>query len=434
MTSQPNLSVLGFIPKQLVQVSVGRYQVNLYPKLSPSTSVVERAHAFQICKSALSALNINICILFNALGSQLNCMATIDGLVYNYTQIYKEGWFNPANLQILSFHDSTGMQINNTTIVRNPAFLLPVVNGPVADCHQKDVCYVCVQLSLNFAGLLGPQHIGASVIKSMYYIELPQTSVNMTNGAGAAYVLTTYHGPADITLMTAKQFLVNIINPCLQRGPISLSHANFNLQEANTDSTTVKDQLINKILVLGYASICTSVFAILCPGYSNQPHAILDHIRQASPRPDGQIIVASVHEFIQHFISASRPFAAQKTLPISICDHIIHNLDRRIIPSFHKLYSDHSMPHNLDGAIQRKKVQEILAATQQVEDEVHQVQEIARGITGQSFHYKAPLGTPTAETTAVPIAVGTYPSQAERTLAKYESKGSFSSAVKSPYE
>jgi hypothetical protein len=204
MTSQHDLSILGFIPKQLVPVSVGLYQVSLYPKLSPSASVVERAHAFQICKSALSALNINICILFDTLGSQLNCMATINSLVYDYTQIYEEGWFNPANLQILSFHDSTGMQINNTTIVCNPAILCLVVKGPVADCRQKDVCYVRVQLSFDFAGMLGPQHIGVSVIKSMYYIKLPQTLVNMTNGAGAAYVLTTYHGPADITSMTTE--------------------------------------------------------------------------------------------------------------------------------------------------------------------------------------------------------------------------------------
>jgi hypothetical protein len=207
MTSQPDLSVLGIIPEQLVPVSVGHYQVNLYPKLSPSASVVERAHAFQICKSALSALNIDIRILFDSLGSQLNCMATIDGLVYNYMQIYKEVWFNPANLQILSFHDSTGTQINNTTIARNPAILLPVVNGPVADCRQKDVRYICVQLSLDFAELLGPQHIGASIIKSMYYIELPQMLVNMTNGAGAAYALTSYHGPADITSMTAEHHI-----------------------------------------------------------------------------------------------------------------------------------------------------------------------------------------------------------------------------------
>jgi hypothetical protein len=164
--------------------------------------------------------------------------------------------------------------------------------------------------------------------------------------------LTTYHGPADITSMIAEQVLVDIINPCLQRGPISLSRADFNLQEVNIDSTTVKDQLINKILVLGYASICASVFAILCPGYSDQLHAILDHICQASPSPDGQIIVASMHEFIQRVINALRPFAARKTLPISICDHIICNLDRRIIPSLRKLYPDHATPHDLDGAIQ----------------------------------------------------------------------------------
>ncbi len=198
MTSQPNLSVLGFVPKQLVPVSVGRYQVNHYLKLSPSASVVECAHAFQICKSVLFALNIDIGILFDALGSQLNCMATINGLVYDYTQIYEEGWFNPANLQILSFHDSTGTQINNTTITCNPAILLPIVNGPVADCRQKDVCYVCVQLSLNFARLLGPQHVGASVIKSMYYNELARTSVNMTNSTGGSFFFNIYNVGSEI--------------------------------------------------------------------------------------------------------------------------------------------------------------------------------------------------------------------------------------------
>jgi hypothetical protein len=72
-----------------------------------------------------------------------------------------------------------------------------------------------------------------------------------------------------------------------------------------------------------------------------------------------------------------------------------------------------------------------LAAAQQAEDEVHQVQEIARGIIGQSFHYKAPPGTPTM---AAPVAIGAYPSQAECTLAKHDSKASSPSATKTPYE
>ena len=67
----------------------------------------------------------------------------------------------------------------------------------------------------------------------------------MTNGAGAAYVLSTYHGPAKIAAMSAREVSKTIIGPCLQRGPIALSGADFNLQEANIDSTTVKDQLIS---------------------------------------------------------------------------------------------------------------------------------------------------------------------------------------------
>jgi hypothetical protein len=435
MSSRANLGVMGFVPEQLVPVSVGCYQVNLYPKLHPTASVVVHAHAYQICKSALGALNIDICILFDALGLQLNCMATNDGLIYDFTQVYEEGWFNPANLQVLSFHDSAWAIINNTTITSNPTVLLPVINGLVANRCQQDVRYVRVQLSLDFANLLGLRHVGATVLKLMYYIKLPQTSVNMTNGTNVAYVLTTFHGPANITAMTAMQVLNNIINPCLQRGPITLSGANFNLQEANTDSTIIKDQLINKILLLGFDSICALVFTILCPGYSDQPHAILDHIRQASPRPDGQMIIVSIHEFIQCIINVSCPFAAQKTLPISICNHIIQNLDCRIIPSFHKLYPDHATLHDLDGAFQCRKVQEILAATQQAEDEVHQVQEIARRITGQSFHYQVPPELPTADTPASPVKTGAYPSQAKRMLSKYQGNdGSPPGGAKTPYK
>ncbi len=290
----------------------------------------------------------------------------------------------------------------------------------LAACHQQDVRFVCIQVSLDVVPLLGARHAGATVLKSMYYLELPQQLVNMANGLGAVYILTTFHGPANITMMTAHKVLEEIIHPCLQRSPITLSGSDFNIQEANIDSNMVKDQLITKLLLLGFGTICASVFAILCPGFSDQPHAVLEHIRQALPGPDGQMVVTIIHKFIQRVINASHPFTACKTLPISICDHIICTLDCRIIPSFGKLYDDHAMSHDLNGAYQHRKVQEILAAAQQAEDEVHQVQEIARGIHGQSFHmFHIPPGIPNAETPAPPV-VGAYSSQAKRTLANYQ--------------
>ncbi len=112
----------------------------------------------------------------------------------------------------------------------------------------------------------------------MYYLKLPQQSVNMANGLGAVYVLTMFHGPANINTMTAHKVLEEIIHPCLQRSPITLSGADFNLQEANINSNMVKDQLITKLLLLGFNAICASVFAVLCPGYSDQPHTVLEHI------------------------------------------------------------------------------------------------------------------------------------------------------------
>jgi hypothetical protein len=63
MALPPDLGVMGFIPQQLVSISVGRYQLNLYPKLTPGALVVECIYAFQICKSALTSLNINIHII-----------------------------------------------------------------------------------------------------------------------------------------------------------------------------------------------------------------------------------------------------------------------------------------------------------------------------------------------------------------------------------
>jgi hypothetical protein len=46
MALPPDLGVVGFIPQQLVSVLVGRYQLSLYPKMTPGASVVERPHAF----------------------------------------------------------------------------------------------------------------------------------------------------------------------------------------------------------------------------------------------------------------------------------------------------------------------------------------------------------------------------------------------------
>ena len=321
------------------------------------------------------------------MATQLNCNATTNGLMYDWKSVLDEGWYNPALLQILSFHNSAGLEIVDTTTIADASILLSVVDGNLANCRKLDVPFVRVQITLDYATLFATGHTGPTSIKSMYYIELPNTIAPMINGNGIAYNLSTYHGPADIRTMTAAKVLTKIVDPCLQMGPITLENADFNLAAANIDTSKHRDLLNSKILQLGFKQICAAMFRQLCPSYSDQPHAVIKHIRQSAPGPDGQLIVASVHEYFQRLQNTSKLFAARKTLPIDLCGRFIIGLDRHLILSFRRLYPNHADMHDLSSAAQHAKLPIILAAAQLPEDEVHQLQDIARSITGgQGFH------------------------------------------------
>ncbi len=105
-----------------------------------------------------------------------------------------------------------------------------------------------------------------------------------------------------------------------------------------------------------------SIFQQLCPGYSDQPHAALEHIRQSAPGPDGQMVTASFIEYFQRMMNAARPFATEQTYAISVCDRFIQGLDRRLLPCFQRMYPAHSTVHNMNGAYQRQQLPVILAA------------------------------------------------------------------------
>ena len=98
--------------------------------------------------------------------------------------------------------------------------------------------------------------------------------------------------------------------------PLRWSHlgvVDFNLAKANVVAETIRDIIQAKILKLGFKRICSSIFQQLCPGYSDQPHAALEHIRHSVPGPDGQIVTASVIKYFQRMMNAVRPFATEQT-------------------------------------------------------------------------------------------------------------------------
>jgi hypothetical protein len=350
---------------------------------------------------------------------QLNCSTIVNRLIYDWRSTFDEAWFDVWNLAIISFHDSGGAQINNRTVAGNPAVLLPVQDSAVALCHRQDIRFVQVMCTINFHALMSITNPGPMMLRVGFYIVLPQTTVVMTNAGGVAYNLTTWHGAANFALLTCNQVCATMLEPSLQDGPILLSPANFNLGDANIDAVTIRKNIHAKILRYGFKQFAASIFVQLCPGYSNQPHAVLEHIRQMSTGANGQPVTTSVIEYYQRMMNAARPFATQWQYAISMCNCFIQGLDCMLMPQIWKNYPQHSSTHNLSGAYQRRMLPVILAAVQAAKNECQQIQDITRKIvTSQGFIMQ---GAPSAKA---------YPSQAETTIAQYKEGTQFKERVK----
>jgi hypothetical protein len=237
-----------------------------------------------------------------------------------------------------------------------------VIDGAYNTC-RKNVKFVRVQLSVNFIDLVTIDNPGPTTLRSEYFIELPQTTRQLTNGAGSAYNLTTFHRTADLRTLTSQEIQAEILDFTLQDGPVELQAASFGATSARTDSFAIRADIQEKILLLSATSICQMMFTELCPGYSNQPHATLDHIHKVHNDKDGNAVSSSTQEaYYQKFMSASRPFSSQREYPVSVCARFIDGLDPRLLTGFRRNFPNHCIVQPLNAAHQRKVLQEMLQA------------------------------------------------------------------------
>ncbi len=159
-TKLPALHGTPFAPRALVPVAVGRTTINLYAVVDPGMQFEERAHTYQINKTALASTPVNLRVQLNALGQQLILAAMVDGVRDDWLRFFHDSWCDFSRLAILSFHNDAGNQISNTTLAANTAILLPVIDGAIANCCWPNVKFVRVQISLDFRALVNVEPPG----------------------------------------------------------------------------------------------------------------------------------------------------------------------------------------------------------------------------------------------------------------------------------
>jgi hypothetical protein len=116
----PNaISEMDFTPLDLVGITVGHVSAKLYPKITSTMQIFDRAHAWQINKTALFNLPVDFKLVINAFGAQLNATSTVKGIVSNWKRFFADHWYNFHHLTIMLFHNSEGTVMNDTTTAAN---------------------------------------------------------------------------------------------------------------------------------------------------------------------------------------------------------------------------------------------------------------------------------------------------------------------------
>jgi hypothetical protein len=260
------------------------------------------------------------------------------------------------------------------------ATLLPVVNGPVGNCC-KQVCFVQVQLNLDFTSLVPGSVQGLTILRVEFYIKLPQSSRDMTNGNNQPYCLTSWLGNADLCTITAANFTCNVLAYTLQDGPIDLLCPNLNLISAKTDLTTIEAEISSKIIRPATPLVLNTLFNQLCP-------RVFKGASCCSGPPLADLVFSSVYDYYTQILAPSHPFINMEVLLVSVCQDFIDGLDHCLLAGFGTHFPDYSKSQDRATMHQRTVLQEMLQAALHAKTEYNNIRAIvseASGVGGQVF-------------------------------------------------
>ncbi len=296
----------------------------------------EKAMAFKQNKTALALADLNQ--KARILG--LDLMLTAESSHANWERKLCRNWANFANLSILSWHGANGNIINNTTTAADASILLPAQDRAANACRAPGVKFVRVQLALDYADLNRIDPAPNTVLRGEYYIQLLQDTVNLTNAAGNAYHLTTFTGPADLRTLSINDVKCTILDATHLDAPYNLLKPVFNLTSCRTNSTVIYGKLKSQVVCLASATIHQQLFEVLVPGYSLEPHNVLNLIWQSYIDADCTQICLTAQVYYTTFLNAFCSFYDLEEYPINIAGIFMDHIDQSLTKGFRMNYPD----------------------------------------------------------------------------------------------
>ena len=238
--------------------------------------------------------------------------------------------------------------------------------------------FVRVQLELDFADLTiatapAPHNV---VLRGEYYLQLPQSSINLNNGAGAAYTLTSWLGISDLRTMSTVSVQRDILGITHQDGPYDLLAPSFNLSSCRTDSTAVYGELKSLVVHLASDTIHQTMFMELVPGYSIEPHNILEHIWQCYVDVEGNTVKLGDQVYYSTFLNAIRSFYDLEEYPIDLAGIFQDHIDPTLKNDFRVHYPNYGQTRTRAAQQQRTILVDVLNALIKAENDLNHIRDI----------------------------------------------------------
>ena len=130
-----------FTPKKQETGSVGRTSVSLYPKIDGLWSDAEKAMVYQQIRTALATTNLDQRTWILTLADRLDLMTSAKSNLADWERRLNGHWADFAHLTILSWHNTAGTPINDTTMEDDPSILKPVQNSATEDSKSVPIWY-----------------------------------------------------------------------------------------------------------------------------------------------------------------------------------------------------------------------------------------------------------------------------------------------------
>jgi hypothetical protein len=210
-----------------------------------------------------------------------------------------------------------------------------------------------------------------------------------------------------------------ILNITHQDGPFELLAPAFNLSSCRTKSAGIYGKLKTMVVKLASPTIHDQLFLVLVPGYSVEPHTVLDHIWQNYSDADGVQHRLGALVYYTTFLNAIRSFYDLEEYPINITGIFMAHINPTYAKGFRSNYPDHGKIRSRMALNQRHILTNMLTALIKTKNEVSNILDIV-GINQQGGEQFLASSHHAASSTA------SLPSNTERTLDWYSKEGASS--------